>query len=140
MPIETLPANTICAIGSSQSLTDSNSVVKELVDNAIDAHATAVFVDISTNTIDKIQVKDNGYGIAREDRSVVCKRHCTSKIRSLEDLERLGGRSLGFRGEALASAVEMSGGLTLITRVDGEETAREYAYDSKGIILRCVLQ
>ena len=132
MPIEALSADTVRIIGSSQSLTDSASVVKELVDNAIDAHATAIFVEISPNVIDRIQVKDNGRGIATEDRSIICSRSCTSKIRTLDDLENIGGRSLGFRGEALASAVEMSGGLRITTRVEGEEAAMEYLYNSKG--------
>ncbi|KAL9129814.1 MAG: hypothetical protein Q9217_001851 [Psora testacea] len=135
MPIEQLTANTIHAIGSSQSLTDSASVVKELVDNAIDAHATAIFVEVSSNALDKMQVRDNGHGIAMDDRKMLCTRYCTSKIRNLEDLQNIGGRSLGFRGEALASAVEMSGGLKLTTRVEGEETAMEYAYDPRGTTL-----
>ena len=136
MPIEALPANTVCAIGSTQALTDSNSVVKELVDNAIDANATAIFVEISANALDKIQVKDNGHGIALDDRKLVCKRYCTSKIRDLDDLRSLGGQPLGFRGEALASAFAMSGGLKLTTRVEGEGTAVEFTYDSQGKVTR----
>lgn len=132
MPIESLPGPTVTAIGSTQCLTDPNSVVKELIDNALDARATSVFVEISTNTLDRIQVKDNGYGIAAEDRKLVGRRHCTSKIRDLEDLHNLGGRSLGFRGEALASAVELSGSLVLTTRIEGEPTATELSFDSKG--------
>ena len=136
MPIEALPSNTVQAIGSTQSLTDPTSVVKELLDNAIDAHATAIFVEISANTLDKIQVKDNGHGILPEDRKLVCIRYCTSKIRDLEDLRILGGQSLGFRGEALASAVEMSGSLMLSTRIEGEDTAIELAYDICGNLMR----
>ena len=132
MPIEALPINAVRAIGSTQALTDPNSVVKELVDNAIDAHATAIFVEISANTLDKIQVKDNGDGIAPADRKLLCTRYCTSKIRHLDDLRNIGGQPLGFRGEALASAVAMSGGLKLATRVEGEGTAVEFAYDPQG--------
>ncbi len=123
MPIAALPANTVRVIGSSQVLTDPCSVVKELIDNALDAQASSIFVEISSNTLDVIQVKDNGYGIGPEDRSMVCRRACTSKIRNLEDLKTIGGRSLGFRGEALASAAELSGGLVVTTRVDGESVA-----------------
>ncbi|KAL9102925.1 MAG: hypothetical protein Q9163_001985 [Psora crenata] len=135
MPIEALPAITVRAIGSSQSLTDPASVVKELVDNAIDAQATSISVEIAVNTLDKILVTDNGHGIAIDDRRMLGTRYCTSKIRSFEDLQSIGGRSLGFRGEALASAAEMAGELKLTTRVEGEETAMEYAYSSKGNIL-----
>ena len=139
MPIESLPSSTITSIGSTQCLTDPNSLVKELVDNALDARATFVFVEISTNTLDKIQVKDNGHGIVAVDRALVGKRHCTSKIRDLEDLRNLGGRSLGFRGEALASALELSGSLVITTRVEGEPTATEISFEPKGGAGPCVL-
>ncbi|KAL8964672.1 MAG: hypothetical protein Q9183_004288, partial [Haloplaca sp. 2 TL-2023] len=122
MSIATLPAQTIRAIGSGQVLTDSASVVKELVDNALDAHSTSITIEISANALDVIQVKDNGHGIAPADHALVCKRYCTSKIKDMEDLATIGGTSLGFRGEALASAVEMSGGLVLSTRIAGEAT------------------
>ncbi|KAI9874695.1 MAG: hypothetical protein M1830_009394 [Pleopsidium flavum] len=123
MPIAALPANTVRAIGSSQVLTDPCSVVKELIDNALDARATSIIVEISPNTLDVIQVKDNGYGIGPEDRAMVCRRYCTSKIRDLEDLKDVGGRSLGFRGEALASAAEMSVSVVVTTRIEGEAVA-----------------
>lgn len=123
MVIAVLPANTIRAIGSSQVLTDPCSVVKELVDNALDAQATSVFVEISVNTLDVIQVKDNGSGIGPEDREMVCRRYCTSKIRKIEELKDVGGRSLGFRGEALASAAEISSSMVVTTRIEGEAVA-----------------
>jgi DNA mismatch repair ATPase MutL len=120
MPIVPLPDSTVRAIGSSLVLNDACSVVKELVDNALDAIATSVTVEISLDALDIIQVKDNGHGIGVEDRQLVCKRGCTSKIRTFEDLDKLGGSFLGFRGEALASVAELSEAVTLTTRVDGE--------------------
>ncbi|KAI9758976.1 MAG: hypothetical protein M1835_000484 [Candelina submexicana] len=123
MPILALPQTTVRAIGSSQVLTDPCSVVKELIDNAIDAQASSIFVEISTNTLDIIQVKDNGHGIAPEDREMVCRRYCTSKLREYSDLRGIGARWLGFRGEALASAAEMAGSMTVLTRVEGEDVA-----------------
>ncbi|KAL9027822.1 MAG: hypothetical protein Q9180_007271, partial [Flavoplaca navasiana] len=123
MTIAALPSQTVRAIGSTQALTDAASVVKELVDNALDAQSTSITVEISTNTLDLIQVKDNGHGIAPIDRPLACKRYCTSKIKDLDDLATIGGASLGFRGEALASVVELSGGLTVTTRIVGEATA-----------------
>lgn len=123
IPVHVLPPTTIRQIGSSQVLTDPSSVVKELIDNAIDARATSIFVEISSNSLDVIQVRDNGHGIAPEDRAMVCHRHCTSKIRRFEDLKQVGGKSLGFRGEALASVAEMSGDLGIFTRVEGEPVA-----------------
>ncbi|KAL8941067.1 MAG: hypothetical protein Q9211_001968 [Gyalolechia sp. 1 TL-2023] len=123
MSITPLPPQAVHAIGSGQVLTDSTSLVKELVDNALDAQATSINVEISANALDVIQVKDNGYGIAPEDRALVCRRHCTSKIKDLDDLANIGGASLGFRGEALASTVEMSGRVVVTTRIIGEATA-----------------
>lgn len=123
MPIEALRPATTRLIGSAQVLTDPSSVVKELIDNALDARATSISVEIATNTIDVIQVRDNGHGIAPDDRAMVCRRYCTSKIRSFDDLRRVGGSVLGFRGEALASLAEMSGSLSVMTRVEGEACA-----------------
>ena len=120
MPIAPLPDSTVRAIGSSLVLNDACSVVKELVDNALDAIATSVTVEISLDALDIIQVKDNGQGIGVEDRQLICKRGCTSKIRTFEDLDKLGGSFLGFRGEALASVAELSEAVALTTRVDGE--------------------
>ncbi|KAK5016598.1 hypothetical protein BJ546DRAFT_329035 [Cryomyces antarcticus] len=123
MSIKALPEKTVTAIGSSQVLTDPASVVKELVDNSLDARATAIFVEIAVNTLDVIQVRDNGHGIAPEDRQLVARRYCTSKIRDFADLKGVGSKWLGFRGEALASAADMSGGLSVVTRVEGEDVA-----------------
>lgn len=120
MPITALPQETVRSIGSTQILTDSCSVVKELIDNSLDAHALAIFVEVSVNSLDVIQVKDNGPGIHPTDRAIIGKPHCTSKIKSLADLSNIGGKSLGFRGQALASAAEICGSMILSTRVDSE--------------------
>ena len=135
MPIAALPLNTVLAIGSTQVLSDSASLVKELVENALDARASAIFVEISVNVLDVIQVKDNGHGIAPNDRHLVGRRYCTSKISQFEDLANIGGTSLGFRGEALASAIELSEGMTLTTRVEGEQVASSISFDTKGEVV-----
>ena len=119
-------------ISSGQVLVDPSSVVKELIDNALDARAKSIFVDISANTVDCIQVKDDGHGIPAEDRPLVCRRHCTSKIRDLHDLKEVGGKWLGFRGEALSSMAEMSGSLSVVTRVEGEPVAVRLQYNRDG--------
>jgi DNA mismatch repair protein MutL len=130
--IKALPPSTVKHIGSSQVLVDPSSVVKELVENALDARATAIFVEISANTIDTIQVRDNGHGIAPEDRPLVCRRYCTSKIREFDELKDVGARSLGFRGEAMASVAEMSETLSITTRVDGEPVASLLKFAKSG--------
>ena len=136
MPIRHLSDIAVRAIGSSLVLNDAVTVVKELIDNALDAKATVVSVEISANALDVVQVKDNGCGIGVEDRQLICKRGCTSKIRSVEDLERLGGTSLGFRGEALAAVVQLSKCVTVTTCVAGEPRGTALKYGPDGALVR----
>ncbi|KAF1359403.1 hypothetical protein EJ07DRAFT_77118, partial [Lizonia empirigonia] len=133
--IAALPPTTIRQLGSHQLLTNPSSVVKELVDNALDARAKSIFVEITTNTIDSIQVKDDGHGIPSEDRALACRRYCTSKIRDFQDLKEVGGKWLGFRGEALASLADMSGTTSITTRVEGEPVAVKLTYQRNGELL-----
>ncbi|GAB6108916.1 DNA mismatch repair endonuclease MutL [Fusibacter bizertensis] len=97
-------------------------VIKELVENAIDAGATEIIVDIKKGGKSYIKVSDNGRGINYEDLSLVFERHATSKIRSIEDLYATA--SLGFRGEALASICAVST-VELITLREGENAGRK---------------
>ena len=136
MPIAALPARTAAIIISTLVLTDAAAVVKELVDNALDAGATIITVELSANTLDVIQVKDNGSGIGVEDRQLLCRYGCTSKIRSVNDLEVLGGSSLGFRGEALASIASVSESVFITTRVDGETAGCTLQFDVSGKLVR----
>jgi DNA mismatch repair protein MutL len=106
--------------------------VKELIDNALDANATSIVVEISTNALDVVQVRDNGYGIAPQDRGAMAMRYSTSKIVDLQELKNLGGQSLGFRGEALSAVCQMAGGLVITTRVEGEGVAEACWIDKSG--------
>ncbi|KAL4973811.1 hypothetical protein BDW66DRAFT_161778 [Aspergillus desertorum] len=135
MPIVALPPTTVRAIGSTTIIFDPYSLAKELLDNALDASATSVSVEISQNTVDLIQVKDNGHGIPADDYTVVCKRTFTSKIRTVEDLRSVGGKSLGFRGEALASAAEISGALTVSTRAATDPVGSSLEYGRNGELI-----
>lgn len=136
MTIAALPRETARKVTSTLALNDAVSVVKELIDNALDACADAISIEVSANTLDLIQVKDNGFGIGVEDRQLLCKKGCTSKIRSIDDLAALGGSFLGFRGEALASVAEISNSVTITTRVEGEVVGSLLKFGPDGKLLR----
>lgn len=133
--IKTLEDATVRIIGASQVLTDPAAVVKEFVDNALDAHATSVAVEIHSNTLDGIQVRDNGHQIAPEDRILVARGNCASKLVGIEDLVVVEAASLGFRGQALASAAELSGTLIISTRVEGESVAMTLKINQQGEVV-----
>ncbi|KAK4550257.1 hypothetical protein LTR36_003224 [Oleoguttula mirabilis] len=135
MAIQKLGDTVVRTIGASQVLTDPAALVKELLDNALDAHATSIAIEIHNNTLDIIQVRDNGHGIAPDDRSMVAMPNCTSKLVDINDLKDLGGVSLGFRGQALASAAELSGSLTISTRVEGEQVATALKISQSGEVV-----
>ncbi|KAF2459842.1 histidine kinase-like ATPase, partial [Lineolata rhizophorae] len=132
MPIEPLSQPTIRQLGSTQAITDPCSAIKELIDNALDARALSVFVEVSSDSLSAILVRDNGHGVppgnsdpggGGDTRRLLGKPHCTNKINKFEDLQGLGGTSLGFRGQALAGLAAMSSGVKVVTRVEGEAVA-----------------
>ncbi|XP_033371870.1 PMS1 protein homolog 1 isoform X3 [Parus major] len=101
-----LPGETIRLLSSSQVITSVVSVVKELIENSLDASATGIDIKLENYGFSKIEVRDNGSGIKVDDVPVMAIKHYTSKISSSEDLERL--TTYGFRGEALGSICSIS--------------------------------
>ncbi|KAG6363237.1 hypothetical protein INS49_008333 [Diaporthe citri] len=122
MSITALPETTVRLLGSAAAITTPVDVIKELLDNALDAEATSVEILVSANLIGSIQVRDNGHGIQADDYDSLGRVGHTSKLTSFEELRTFRGSTLGFRGQALASANSL-GCVTVVTRCSGDPTA-----------------
>uniref|UniRef100_A0A2K5QH59 PMS1 homolog 1, mismatch repair system component n=1 Tax=Cebus imitator TaxID=2715852 RepID=A0A2K5QH59_CEBIM len=127
-----LPAATIRLLSSSQIITSVVSVVKELIENSLDAGATSIDVKLENYGFDKIEVRDNGEGIKAADAPVMAMKYYTSKINSHEDLENL--TTYGFRGEALGSICCVAEVL-ITTRTAADNFSTQYVLDGSGHIL-----
>lgn len=121
--IQVLDGETINKIAAGEVVERPSSVVKELVENAIDAGASAITVEIQDGGTTLIRITDNGSGMEKEDISMAFLRHSTSKIRTADDLLTIG--SLGFRGEALSSIAAVSQ-VELLTKTPHAMTGCRY--------------
>ncbi len=131
--IQLLDEKTIDQIAAGEVVDRPSSVVKELVENAVDAKATAITIEIKEGGISFIRITDNGQGIPKDQVPLAFARHATSKLKSMEDLLTIS--SLGFRGEALSSIASVAQ-VELITKTSEELSGTKYKIEgSKEISL-----
>ncbi|HID24513.1 MAG TPA: DNA mismatch repair protein MutL, partial [Planctomycetaceae bacterium] len=120
--IRRLDTEIVCKIAAGEVIERPANVVKELLENSVDALATRIDVDVVQGGSELIRVVDNGEGIHPEDLPLTVASHATSKLRSADDLFRI--QTMGFRGEALASIAAVSR-FRIRSRPDGCETGLE---------------
>uniref|UniRef100_A0A669D3A1 PMS1 homolog 1, mismatch repair system component n=1 Tax=Oreochromis niloticus TaxID=8128 RepID=A0A669D3A1_ORENI len=127
-----LPPDTVRLLSSSQVITSVVNVVKELIENSLDAGASSIDVKLENFGLDRVEVRDNGQGIKAVDTPVMAVRHFTSKICRHEDLEHL--ETYGFRGEALGSICAVAE-VAVTTKTEEDEISTQYTLDLTGKIV-----
>ncbi|MEZ4516581.1 MAG: DNA mismatch repair endonuclease MutL [Chloroflexota bacterium] len=133
MSIRLLPDQLASQIAAGEVVERPFSVIKELVENSIDAGATTITIDVREGGRELMQVADNGDGIAADEIELAFQRHATSKLASADDLESI--KTLGFRGEALASIAAVSH-MTVVSRAAGDPNGVRLVLEAGNLISR----
>ena len=130
--VRPLQSQTVHQIQSGQVIVDLCSVVKELIENSLDAAATSIEVRFKNNGLDSIEVQDNGSGISSENYETVALKHYTSKLRTYDDLSSL--QTFGFRGEALSSLCALSKFHIVSARANDAPKGTRLDFDTSGML------
>ena len=130
--IRQLDRETVNKIAAGEIIISPINCIKELIENSIDAGATKIDLFIQNNGFKMIKIQDNGTGIEKSNFPLLCKRFCTSKIITYDDLKSIA--TFGFRGEALSSICTISN-LKVITKYKDDVIAYEVEYNSNGDVV-----
>mmetsp|Transcript_5073 Transcript_5073/g.12097 ORF Transcript_5073/g.12097 Transcript_5073/m.12097 type:complete len:1044 (-) Transcript_5073:677-3808(-) len=130
--IKKLHDDSIRRMVAEQAITGLSSIVKELVDNAIDAESTTIKIRLFGHGLEIIEVSDDGFGVPLHSREHLATRYATSKIKSFEDIYSGTGLSMGFRGEALFSMACLSSQLVVASRTESEDVAQKMEFQRDG--------
>ncbi|KAG7349624.1 DNA mismatch repair protein MutL [Nitzschia inconspicua] len=133
--IKRLSQDTIRRISAEQAISDLTSIVKELIDNALDAEATTIKIRLFQQGLHIIEVSDDGCGISPSSLPFIATRHATSKITSIDDIYSGTGLTMGFRGEALFSMACVSKELVVATKTEDDELATKMVFGKDGLPL-----